>query len=112
MQDLRDSEVSMWSNETLDMYSAQIKACFLLLCRSQMSNAQCLAAQRPPMRRPCNSASCDLADGNLTLVYSPWSVCDAACSDQSGDSDRAASCVSPDGGVVSVDMCAGYSGKP
>ena len=77
-----------------------------------MSNAQCLAAQRPPIRRPCNTVSCDVVRGNLSLVFAPWSVCDAACSGQSGASERAASCISADGAVVGVGLCTDYSGEP
>ena len=93
---------------TILAFRSTINIC-MCLC-SQVSNSQCRAAERPTLRRPCNTPSCDEASGNLTLVYGPWSVCNAACAGQSGASDRSANCVGVDGSLVGVDVCPSYSG--
>ncbi len=78
--------------------------------RSQVSGSQCVAFDQPATVRACAATPCAVAAQNLSLVYSPWTLCDVPCDSSSNYADRAAACVSVQGWLAEVDACSAYSG--
>ena len=77
---------------------------------SQVSGSQCVAVDRPATVRACAATPCAVAGQNLSLVYSPWTLCNSPCESSPGYSDRSAACVSAQGWLAAVDACPAYSG--
>lgn len=78
--------------------------------RSQVSGSQCVAFDQPATVRACATTPCTVAGQNLSLVYSPWTLCGMPCDLSTGYADRSAACVSVQGWLAAVDACPAYSG--